>query len=95
MKHLSIAMVALAVFATLACATADGPPMTDQDIQAAVVEEFRQTTDLDWTQVSVGVTNAVVTLSGTVNTTAQRLAAEQAAHRVRNVARVVNNITVR
>ena len=94
MKPLPIAALALLMLGAFACATADTPPRTDQEIQAAVIEELRRTTDLDWSRISVGVSNAVVTLSGSVNTTAQRSAAEQAAHRVENVARVVNQITV-
>lgn len=92
-----VLMMLLSLSLTIGCASsADNPArMTDADIKAAVENNFTQWTDYDWSPIHVMVSNGVVTLHGTVETTAQRNAAESAAHAVRDVARVVNEIKVR
>lgn len=69
--------------------------MTDADIKASVEQKFTEWSEYDWSPVYVTVSNGVVTLRGTVDTTAQRQTAESAAHSVKDVARIVNEINVR
>ncbi len=67
---------------------------TDSDVKKAVLRELRWDVRVDATDVGVEVGDGVVTLTGTVETWATRLAAEQAAHRVKNVLDVANDIRV-
>lgn len=67
----------------------------DSVIQQAVLRELRWDTRVDETDVGVEVDSGVVTLTGTVDSWAKRVAAQEAAHRVTGVLDVANDIEVR
>lgn len=69
--------------------------MTDSQIQQAVLRELKWDTRVDETDVGVEVNQGVVTLTGTVDSWAKRIAAQEAAHRVFGVLDVANDIQVR
>jgi osmotically-inducible protein OsmY len=68
---------------------------TDTEIQQDVLREMKWDTRVEETEVGVEVDNGVVTLSGTVTSWGKRAAAEEAAHRVRGVLDVANDIAVK
>jgi osmotically-inducible protein OsmY len=68
---------------------------TDEQIQADVLRELKWDTRVEPTDVGVEVDEGVVTLTGTVNSWAQRSAAKEAAHRVQGVLDVANDVNVR
>ncbi|HUZ00625.1 MAG TPA: BON domain-containing protein [Thermomicrobiaceae bacterium] len=68
---------------------------TDTDIQADVFDEFDWDPEVEVTDVGVEVDDAVVTLTGTVNSYAIKWAAERAALRVAGVRAVANDIVVK
>ena len=70
------------------------PKPTDDKIQQDVASELAWDTRISPTEIGVAVKNGVVTLSGSVATWAQVVAAEQAAHRVRGVLDVANDLVV-
>jgi osmotically-inducible protein OsmY len=67
----------------------------DSEIQQAVIRELRWDTRVHETDVGVEVDSGVVTLTGTVDSYLQRMAAQDAAHRVVGVLDVANDIQVR
>jgi osmotically-inducible protein OsmY len=68
---------------------------TDSEIQQDVLRELKWDTRVEETDVGVQVDEGVVTLSGTVSSWGKRFAAEDAAHRVRGVLDVANDIAVK
>lgn len=70
---------------------------TDEEIQRDVIEEIRWDPQLSGTasQIGVAVRNEVVTLSGTVDYYAQKIAAENAAQRVSGVKVVAVDLNVK
>lgn len=68
---------------------------TNAEIQQAVLHELRWDTRVDEAEVGVEVDGGIVTLTGTVNSWAKRMAAQEAAHRVRGVLDVANDIQVK
>jgi osmotically-inducible protein OsmY len=68
---------------------------TDAEIQQDVIRELKWDTRVAETEVGVEVDGGVITLSGTVSSWGKRMAAEEAAHRVRGVLDVANDITVK
>jgi osmotically-inducible protein OsmY len=66
----------------------------DSQIQTDVIEELRWDTRVDHTDVGVEVDSGIVTLTGSVDSYAKRLAAQEAAHRVGGVLDVANDIQV-
>lgn len=68
---------------------------TDAEIQRAVMDELSWDTRVDETDVGVEVDQGVVTLTGTVDSWAKRVAAQDAAHRVWGVFDVANDIRVK
>jgi osmotically-inducible protein OsmY len=68
---------------------------TDSEIQHDVLRELKWDTRVEETDVGVQVDGGVVTLTGTVSSWGKRFAAEEAAHRVRAVLDVANDISVR
>jgi osmotically-inducible protein OsmY len=68
---------------------------TDSEIQQDVLRELKWDTRVEETDVGVQVDGGVVTLTGTVSSWGKRYAAEEAAHRVRAVLDVANDISVR
>jgi osmotically-inducible protein OsmY len=67
----------------------------DSEIKQAVQEEFKWDTRIKETDVGVEVNNGVVTLTGTVSSYAERMAAQEAAHFVAGVHDVANDIMVK
>jgi osmotically-inducible protein OsmY len=67
----------------------------DVQVQREVIDELTWDTRVEETDVGVEVDDGIVTLTGTVRTFGARLAAQEAAHHVRGVLDVVNDIQVR
>lgn len=74
---------------------ADTAMKSDAEIQLDVIRELMWDSRVDQTDIGVEVDFGVVTLTGTVDSYAVRVAAQQAAHRVAGVLDVANNIQVR
>jgi len=68
---------------------------TDSEIQAEVLAELKWEPRVQATEIGVAVKDGVVTLAGWVDSYTKRWAAEEAAHRVRGVKAVANDIEVR
>ena len=68
---------------------------TDAETQQDVLRELKWDTRVEETDVGVEVDKGVVTLTGHVSSWGKRCAAAEAAHRVRGVLDVANDITVR
>jgi osmotically-inducible protein OsmY len=68
---------------------------TDALIQSEVLAELKWEPRVQPTEIGVAVKDGVVTLSGWVDSFTKRWAAEEAAHRVRGVKAVANDIEVR
>jgi osmotically-inducible protein OsmY len=67
---------------------------SDAQIQQDVLRELRWDPRVEETDVGVEVDRGVVTLTGTVGSSARRLAAQEAAHRVGGVLDVANDVHV-
>ena len=67
---------------------------TDLDIQSLVYDELEWTPDVDAAGIGVAVEDGAVTLSGEVDSLAERLAANRAALRVKGVRAVVDHLSV-
>jgi osmotically-inducible protein OsmY len=74
--------------------TAKMQTKSDSGIQQAVLRELKWDSRVDETEVGVTVERAIVTLTGTVNSYAKKVAAQEAAHRVSGVLDVANDIQV-
>jgi osmotically-inducible protein OsmY len=68
---------------------------TDKMIQQDVLDEFLWDPEVEAPDIGVEVDDGVVTLTGTADSYAVKLAAEQAAQRVDGVRAVANNLSVR
>ncbi len=68
---------------------------TDEAIQRDVLEELKWDTRVQPNEIGVVVKDGVVTLTGWVDSYLKKMAAEEAAHRVRGVKAVANDIEVR
>jgi osmotically-inducible protein OsmY len=68
---------------------------SDEDIQRDVLDELSWEAELQPNDIGVIVDDGVVTLTGWVDSFARKWAAERAAHRVRGVVAVANDIEVR
>ncbi len=68
---------------------------TDTQIQTDVLAELKWEPRVLPNEIGVAVKDGVVTLTGTVDSYTKRWAAEDAAHRVRGVKAVANEIEVR
>jgi osmotically-inducible protein OsmY len=68
---------------------------TDAEIQTDVLSELKYDARVLPNEIGVAVKDGVVTLTGWVNSYTKRWAAEDAAHRVRGVKAVANDIEVR
>lgn len=75
--------------------TAPALPRTDAELQSDVLNELACDSTVDATEVGVQVKRGVVTLAGSIPSYPKKLAAVEAAHRVRGVLDVVNNLQVR
>ncbi|MBN3883429.1 MAG: BON domain-containing protein [Nostoc sp. JL34] len=67
---------------------------TDEEIQKDVLNELKWDSRVQSTEIGVAVKDGVVTLTGWVDSFYKRWAAEEAAHRVRGVLAVANDIEV-
>jgi osmotically-inducible protein OsmY len=72
-----------------------GEAGTDEDIQREVLAELKWDARVQPNEIGVSVKDGVVTLTGVVDSYSKRWAAEEAAHRVRGVKAVANDIEVR
>jgi osmotically-inducible protein OsmY len=70
-------------------------PRTDVQIQSDVLAELKWEPRVQPNEIGVAVKNGVVTLTGLVDSYTKRSEAEDAAHRVRGVKAVANDIEVR
>jgi osmotically-inducible protein OsmY len=68
---------------------------TDEAIQTDVLEELKWDTRVQPSEIGVAVKDGIVTLNGWVDSYLKKIAAQEAAHRVRGVKAVVNDIEVR
>lgn len=68
---------------------------TDKQLEQRVMTELKWDSRIDWASTTVEVKNGVATLTGTVPNYAQKLAAQNAAHRVAGVLDVANDIQVK
>src|SRR4051812_34630872 len=68
---------------------------TDEEIQRDVLNELKWDPRIQPNEIGVAVKDGIVTLMGTVDAYAKRWAAEEAAHRVRGVQAVANDIEIR
>jgi osmotically-inducible protein OsmY len=68
---------------------------TDEDIQRDVLAELKWDARVQPNEIGVSVKDGIVTLTGMVDSYSKRWAAEEAAHRVRGVKAVANDIEVR
>ena len=68
---------------------------TDEAIQADVLEELQWDSRAQPNEIGVAVKDGVVTLTGWADSYLKKIAAQEAAHRVRGVKAVVNDIEVR
>ncbi len=67
---------------------------TDQQLQSDVLDELRWDPRLNSPEIGVAVKNGIVTLSGHVDNYTKKLAAEEAAKRVKDVKGIVEEIMV-
>lgn len=70
------------------------PTHTDHTVQEAVTDELNWTPEVDAAHIGVSVNDGAVTLSGEVNSYAERIAAKEAALRVKGVTAVADELTV-
>jgi osmotically-inducible protein OsmY len=68
---------------------------TDEELQQEILREFKYEASLQPNEIGVAVKDGVVTLTGQVDSYLKRWAAEEAAHRVRGVKAVANDIEVK
>jgi osmotically-inducible protein OsmY len=68
---------------------------SDTQLAQRIMRELKWDSRIDWASISVNVNNGVVTLTGSVPTYAQKLAAQSTAHRVTGVLDVANDIEVK
>jgi osmotically-inducible protein OsmY len=68
---------------------------TDAEVQADVIAELKWEPRVRAPEIGVSVKDGVVTLTGWVDSYAKRWAAEEAAHRVRGVKAVANDVEIR
>jgi osmotically-inducible protein OsmY len=67
----------------------------DEEIQADVLEELKWDTRVRSNEIGVAVKDGIVTLTGWADSYVQKMAAQDAAHRVYSVQAVANDIEVR
>jgi osmotically-inducible protein OsmY len=67
----------------------------DADLKDAVLKELRADPRVNEAEIGVAVEDGVVTLTGRVKSEAEKLAAQEAAHRAKGVFDVANDLRVR
>lgn len=68
---------------------------SDRDVKQRIMRELKWDSRVSWASINVEVTDGVVTLLGTVPSYVQKIAAQDAAHRVTGVLDVANDIEVK
>lgn len=68
---------------------------SDGEIKNQVLRELKWDSRIGWSQIEVEVMQGVVTLTGVVSSYAQKLAAQDAAHRISGVLDVANDLEVK
>jgi len=68
---------------------------SDNEIKNQVLRELKWDSRIGWSEIGVEVMEGVVTLTGVVSSYAQKLAAQEAAHRINGVLDVANDVEVR
>lgn len=68
---------------------------SDRELVQKILRELKWDSRINWGSINVEVNNSVATLSGTVSSYAQKIAAQEAAHRVAGVLDVANDIQVK
>lgn len=68
---------------------------TDNEIKQQVLRELKWDSRIGWAKIGVNVRSGVVALTGAVSSFAQKSAAQQAAHRIKGVLDVANDIEVK
>lgn len=69
--------------------------ISDTELAQRIMREMKWDSRINWASINVKVNDAVVTLTGTVPSYPQKLAAQSAAHRVIGVLDVANDIEVK
>src|SRR5690242_16666926 len=77
------------------CMATATTPRTDQQIQRDVLDELKWDARVQPNEIGVAVKDGIVTLTGWVDSFSKKWAAEEAAHRVRGVKALANDIEVR
>ena len=67
---------------------------SDRDLKQRILREIKWDSRIPWASIDVIVSNGVVTLNGNVSSYAQKIAAQEATHRVLGVLDVANDIQV-
>lgn len=67
---------------------------SDSELRTQVMRELKWDSSIGWSEIGVEVLDGLVTLTGTVDTYAKKLAAQEAAHRIVGVLDVANEIEV-
>lgn len=67
---------------------------SDRDLKQRILREIKWDSRIPWASIDVIVSDGVVTLNGNVSSYAQKIAAQEATHRVLGVLDVANDIQV-
>ena len=67
---------------------------SDRELKQRILRELKWDSRISWASINVEVNDAVATLTGSVLSYAQKIAAQEAAHRVAGVLDVANDIEV-
>ncbi|HEX5884134.1 MAG TPA: BON domain-containing protein [Pyrinomonadaceae bacterium] len=68
---------------------------SDRDLKERIQRQLKWDSRISWAGINVEVNNAVATLTGSVSNYGQKVAAQEAAHRVTGVLDVANDIHVK
>jgi osmotically-inducible protein OsmY len=68
---------------------------SDSEIKKQVLRELKWDSRIGWSKIGVEVTEGIVALTGVVSSYAQKLAAQEAAHRISGVLDVANDVEVK
>lgn len=71
------------------------PRRSDKDLKEKIMRELKWDSRVSWASINVEVNDGVATLSGSARSYAQKIAAQEAAHRVVGVLDVANDIEVK
>ena len=58
---------------------------SDRDLKQRILRELKWDSRINWASINVEVNDGVVTLTGSVSSYAQKIATQEAAHRVAGV----------